>query len=709
MKNNSFDKHKVINGNCIEVLDELIKHYEGKIKLIVTDPPYNISHTKFGNVKVEMNEDEYIEWCTKWIEKCIKLLSEDGSIYIMGHARFTPYIMNILDKQGLFYTNQIIYHYTDGMHDNNAYATRYEPILYYRKSKEKFIFNLDDVRVEPIRFDKKSNKKGKNPSDIWADVNKEEILNEACVTIVDELNKNYKMEVESQKILKESIEEYAKKYIEECIDFKRGDVWLINRVRHNSKERIKDDKGKKAHVSQKPEKLLERIIKASSNIGDIVLDPFLGTGTTSAVAKKLGRLSIGIEKNEDYIEIINKRIDNVEEDLYTEKVLSDYENKGKTFNPQQIHNNNNNIENSYNKIDEWYIARDRSAFYMTHDFHPYFAAFPPELVTRLINRYSNNNDSILDCFMGGGSTVVETVLNNRIAYGIDISKFSRLLNKVKATPININERVVDNFKREVEIDILSQRANGYSDFNYYIPKVVNIDKWFIERAKKELAILLHHINEIQDNDLKDFLKVAFSSIVRKCSNAKNAQQHLCIKKDKKIPDILNIFNEKLDLMVNQMMTYNNTVNDVRINLFDKDCRKMSEVIGEETIDLIITSPPYGTGSRYTDINRLSFEWLELEKPKGKNSLEKNQNFDEVLKLAIEQMYKVLKKDKYCCIVYGDPCDGKGLTEKAINDAKEVGFKYIGLISCPIEKDKSKRHTKYRQYIPKDFILIFKKV
>lgn len=708
MIKNNFDKHKVINGDCMDVLDDLVECYEGKIKLIVTDPPYNISHTKFGKVKVEMNEEEYIEWCTKWIEKCIKLLSEDGSIYIMGHARFTPYIMNILDKQGLYYTNQIIYHYTDGMHDNNAYATRYEPILYYRKNKDKFIFNLDDVRVEPIRHDKTSNKKGKNPSDVWADVNKEDIINEACITIVEEFEKNYGIAQGNKNDLIEFIEKHTKKYIEECIDFKRGDVWLINRVRHNSKERIKDDNGKKVHVSQKPEKLLERIIKASSNIGDIILDPFLGTGTTSAVAKKLGRLSIGIEKNIDYIDIINNRIESTEEEFSTDKVLSDYEIKGK-FDPQQIHINNNEIENKYNKIDEWYIGRDRDAFYMTHDFHPYFAAFPPELVRRLINKYSNENDLILDCFMGGGSTVVETVLNNRVAYGIDISKLSKLLNKVKATPINIDEEVINRFKSEVERDILEQRMNSYTNFNYYIPKVVNIDKWFIERAKKELAIILHHINLIDNDDLKDFLKVAFSAIVRKCSNAKNAQQHLCTKKDKKIPDVLNIFNEKLDLMINQMINYNNMVNNVRINLFDKDCRKMSEVIDDETIDLIITSPPYGTGSRYTDINRLSFEWLDLEKPKGKNSLEKNKNFDEVLKEAIGQMYRVLKKGKYCCIVYGDPCDGKGLTEKAINDALDVGFQYIGLISCPIEKDKSKRHTKYRQYIPKDFILIFRKV
>lgn len=666
MNNYKNKKHLVINGDCEEELDSLLTKFEGKVKLIVTDPPYNISHTKFGNVKVEMSQEKYIEWCESWIDKCIRLLSEDGSIYIMGHARFMPYIMKIMDDKGLYYTNQIIYHYTDGMHDNNMYATRYEPILYYRKSKEKFIFNLDDIRVEPIRFDKTSNIKGKNPSDVWGDINKDEILREACITILNNLDiDKINLNQSSTTILKEELNQYIIRYIENIIDFKRGDVWLINRVRHNSKERIKDETGRKAHVSQKPVKLLERIIKASSNKGDIVLDPFLGTGTTSAVAKRLGRLSIGIEKNFDYIEVINNRLEEEVEEMTTSKKLDDYIIKNETFVPEEIHKNNYSIETQYNKLDEWFIKRDREAFYLTHDFHPYFAAFPPELVKRLLDKYSKEGEKILDCFMGGGTTVTETVMNNRIAFGIDISEFSKLLNKVKATPINIKDTEIDLILNKISEDIYKQREENYKSFNYTIPDVGNIDKWFIERAKYELAIILFHIKSIKDDDLRDFMKIGFSAIIRKVSNAKNAQQHLCIKKDKKIPDVLKIFMDKITLMVKQMKMFNSKVNSCNINLYSNDCRKSPEILGEESIDLIITSPPYGTGSKYTDINRLSFEWLELTKPKGKESLEKNTNFDEVLKVAIEGMYKVLKKGKYCCIVYGDPCDGKGLTVKAI--------------------------------------------
>ena len=79
----------------------------------------------------------------------------------------------------------------------------------------------------------------------------------------------------------------------------------------NGKERIKDKTGKKAHPTQKPESLLHRILIGSSNKGDIILDPFFGTGTTGAVAKKLGRKYIGIEKDKQYIEVAKKRIDKI--------------------------------------------------------------------------------------------------------------------------------------------------------------------------------------------------------------------------------------------------------------------------------------------------------------------------------------------------------------------------------------------------------------
>jgi modification methylase len=96
----------------------------------------------------------------------------------------------------------------------------------------------------------------------------------------------------------------------------RSDWWLLPLAR--GKERAKDDNGKKAHPTQKPEALLYRVILSSSNPGDVVLDPFLGSGTTGVVAKRLHRHWIGLEKEKKYIEIAQKRIDAVQPETLDE-------------------------------------------------------------------------------------------------------------------------------------------------------------------------------------------------------------------------------------------------------------------------------------------------------------------------------------------------------------------------------------------------------
>jgi len=133
-------------------------------------------------------------------------------------------------------------------------------------------------------------------------------------------------------------------------------------------------------------------------------------------------------------------------------------------------------------------------------------------------------------------------------------------------------------------------------------------------------------------------------------------------------------------------------------LFVHDIRRMDEIVKPNSVDIIITSPPYGTGSRYTEVNRFNFEWLELTKPKKTETLETTFDFKHELKKAICQMYKALKNGKHCFFVYGDPSTENSLTRTAINDAISAGFEYEGLISCPIEKTITNHHERYRRFI-----------
>jgi len=238
--------HKIYYGSCLDAVNEI---QDKSCKLLFADPPYNMGKN-FGNNKDKWKTiEEYKNWTINWIEKFYNKISDSGSIMIMGHPRYSSYLIPYLDKK-FTYTNQIIFYYTDGMPEKKNFEKRYEMILYYRKNEEKYTFNVEPVRVPLVRYDKTSNPKGKNPND----------------------------------------------------------VWQINRVRWNSKERIRNEKNKISHVSQKPIKLLRRIILATTNKNDLVIDPFLGTGTTSVACKELGRKSIGIEMNKDYSMIAKKRL-----------------------------------------------------------------------------------------------------------------------------------------------------------------------------------------------------------------------------------------------------------------------------------------------------------------------------------------------------------------------------------------------------------------
>lgn len=386
--------------------------------------------------------------------------------------------------------------------------------------------------------------------------------------------------------------------------------------------------------------------------------------------------------------------------------------KSVSFDVEKIQTAILEVEQNFNKIDEWFIARERFNFYLTHDFHPYFAAFPPELVSRLLKQYSKEDDTFLDPFMGGGSSIVEGFMLKRKTIGIDISPLSKFISEVKTRPINIDNNKINSILSNISNDIFAHKFHSYSNLKYQIPPITNIDSWFTKESKLDLSIILHHIKEVDDKSLRDFLLLAFSSIVRKVSNAKNAQQHLCTKKEKRIPDAYPLFESKVRLMTSQMKDYLKKLDNLNSykfpELFVYDIRKMDEIVRSESVDIIITSPPYGTGSRYTEVNRFNFEWLELPKPRKTETLETSSDFKHELKKAIFQMYKVLKGGKYCFFVYGDPSTEDSLTRIAINDAKCAGFEYEGLISCPIEKTITNHHERYRRFIPKDFILIFKK-
>ena len=365
------------------------------------------------------------------------------------------------------------------------------------------------------------------------------------------------------------------------------------------------------------------------------------------------------------------------------------------------------------------VTRERSDFYLTHDFHPYYAAFPPKIPREIIDIFSHEHDVVLDNFCGGGTALVEALLLRRNAIGVDISPLACLIARVKTTPLNIDTTRIKEFLFQVRKDLSAIRKEGQQSIEYYesqstglqiqLPKITNVSYWFRSDIQKSLATILWHIENVSDDKLKDFLKVCLSSVLRKVSNTSNLESHPCREEGKKIPDIYEVFSGKLSLMCTQMMEYSKLVpKDVKATICSgEDSRELANLLGEETVDLIVTSPPYGTGSNYTEIYRFSFEWLSLPKPPGRKPLEKSRKFVDDLEQCMEQMYSVLKPGKHCFMVIGNPSK-KNFLDIIIKDARrKIGFKTHGFIDCPIVKKTAKYH-KYHRFTPSERVLIFQK-
>jgi site-specific DNA-methyltransferase (adenine-specific) len=239
-------------GDALDVLQARIP--DKSADLIFADPPYNIGKV-FGSFQDRWPSDEaYAKWCYQWLEMCLRKLKENGSIYVMTSTQSMPFL-DLFLRDRVAILSRIVWHYdSSGVQAKNYYGSLYEPILFCVKDANHYTFNADAIKVEARTGAQRK--------------------------LID-----YRKPVPAQ-------------YNTEKVP---GNVWYFPRVRYRM-DQYED------HPSQKPESLIERIIKASSNVGDVVLDPFAGTFTTGAVAQRLGRRSICIEREEKYIPVGLRRL-----------------------------------------------------------------------------------------------------------------------------------------------------------------------------------------------------------------------------------------------------------------------------------------------------------------------------------------------------------------------------------------------------------------
>lgn len=243
--------HKIIHGDVLAALGEVPN---SSVNLIFADPPYNIGKNFNGKKDKWDSEESYLTWCYSWLDLAIQKLKPDGSLYVMTATQFMPFFDIYLRKRLNILSRIIWYYDSSGVQAKKYFGSMYEPILFGVMNKNNYIFNTDDILVEA-----KTGAKRK---------------------LID-YRKSTPTVYNSKKV--------------------PGNVWEFPRVRYRMEEY-------ENHPTQKPVALLERVISASSNVGDLVLDPFAGTFTTNFVAKKLNRKSIGIEIQEEYVKIGLRRL-----------------------------------------------------------------------------------------------------------------------------------------------------------------------------------------------------------------------------------------------------------------------------------------------------------------------------------------------------------------------------------------------------------------
>ena len=243
------------NAPCEQLLPKL-HDADIQIPLCVTSPPYNIGKEYEENLSVE----EYVEWSRRWISEVYNITTSDGSFWLnLGFFEVpkkglcVPIAYLLWDKSDFKLLQEVVWHYGAGVQSKTRFCPRNEKWLFFVKQMARYTFNLDDVRDTNVKYPNQKkggkircNPLGKNPSDVW------------------EIPK------------------------------------VTSGANRASKERVN-------HPAQFPLRLVERIVRCSSNELDVVLDPFSGSASTGIAAHAHNRIYIGIELSEDYCDLAVER------------------------------------------------------------------------------------------------------------------------------------------------------------------------------------------------------------------------------------------------------------------------------------------------------------------------------------------------------------------------------------------------------------------
>ncbi len=258
---------KIHQGDCIEGMQQVP---DGVVDLAFADPPFNIGY-EYDQYDDQLDDNKYLQWSRDWMSQIHRVLKSNGTFWLAIGDEYAAELKIEAQKIGFHCRSWVIWYYTFGVNCRKKFTRSHAHLFHFVKDRKDFVFNHEDLELRVpsarrlIYNDSRAAKNGRMPDDTWI------LRPQDCV---DGFNPD-------------------------------EDTWHFPRVAGTFKQRAG------FHGCQMPEQLLGRIIRTCSNEGDVVFDPFSGSATTVAVAKKMGRDFFSFELSKEYVKQGTRRLDQI--------------------------------------------------------------------------------------------------------------------------------------------------------------------------------------------------------------------------------------------------------------------------------------------------------------------------------------------------------------------------------------------------------------
>ncbi len=342
--------------------------------------------------------------------------------------------------------------------------------------------------------------------------------------------------------------------------------------------------------------------------------------------------------------------------------------------------------------------------YLTHDFLRWYGKLIPQLVSKLLDMYSEEGDVVLANFSGSGTVALEAHLLNRNAIGIDANPLALILSRVKSSPAKIN---ADDVIEMLDKNLPKETSKKYLEDEF-------LQKWFSRDSYESLDKYFQASQKLNDEKLRDTVTIAIAAIVKKVSNVDSrCVNHIVVDKNKKSTDVRLALHEKLKDISKDVDSLIEKKSNSSVTIQAGDARKLD--LPDASIDFIISHPPYLGAIDYTNImqlenliignNNKEIDGRDISTTSMKNYLLSMQQ-------VFDEMKRVTKHGKHMAVVIGDNRKNGNIQPTFayfIKDATERLGLELKDIFVWITKGKAGMNVARRgNYIDHNYILIFKK-